>query len=70
MSTTITDCYTHPEGPQPQSILIPVYDKSETDLIAALETLMGAFAWLDDHDDCCARYRAADWLAAKYGSPK
>lgn len=52
------------EGPQPLSLMVPIYNMTEVDLMGALDTLVSHF----DNLPFIARSRAVDWLHAKYGA--
>lgn len=64
------------EGPQPLSLAVPIYNKTEVDLMGSLENLVLQFNSFpfDGFDDANARCagegvrRAVDWLHAKYGT--
>ncbi len=61
------------EGPQPLSLMVPIYNKTEVDLMGALEFVIEGFAGPPPIDappmpTPPGISRAVDWLHAKYGT--
>lgn len=52
------------EGPQPLSLMVPIYNMTEVDLMGAMESLVAHFDNLSDE----AKARTVNWLQSKYGA--
>ena len=63
------------DAPQPVSLMVPIHNMSEVDLMGALDFVVGHFIApdgirLDDEPTPASVSRAVDWLHARFGSQK
>lgn len=63
------------DATQPVSLMVPIHNMSEVDLMGALDFVVGHFIApdgirLDDEPTPAGVSRAVDWLHARFGSQK